>query len=205
MQDICFENPCSCFYIDTENVPNWKPILDGRVRFNDNIFIFSSVNSTKVSENDLDPFRKEGALCTVINCYTGKNAMDFQLVSLMGYMINEFPGSRHTIISADTGYEPVKEFWDMAGVDVEIMGENEVQAAKLALRKKCKKLKEEADNRELEQIMQRALNNLGPKNKGNFASELHNELIHAYGLDKGLEIYKKIKSSGLIHKYQNYF
>lgn len=205
MQDICFENPCSCFYIDTENVPNWKPILDGRVRFNDNIFIFSSVNSTKVSENDLDPFRKEGALCTVINCYTGKNAMDFQLVSLMGYMINEFPGSRHTIISADTGYEPVKEFWDMAGVDVEIMGENEVQAAKLALRKKCKKLKEEADNRELEQIMQRALNNLGPKNKGNFASELHNELIHAYGLDQGLEIYKKMKKSGLIHKYQNYF
>lgn len=205
MQDICFENPCSCFYIDTENVPNWKPVLDGRVRFNDNIFIFSSVNSTKVSENDLDPFRKEGALCTVINCYTGKNAMDFQLVSLMGYMINEFPGSRHTIISADTGYGPVKEFWDMAGVSVEIIGENEVQAAKLALRKKCKKLKEQADNRELEQIMQQALNNLGPKNKSNFASELHNELIHAYGLDKGLEIYKKMKKIGLIHKYQNYF
>lgn len=205
MQDICFDNPCTCFYVDSENVPNWEPLLEGKVRFNDNIFVFSSVHATKVLEENLDKFRKEGALCTVVNCYTGKNAMDFQLVSLMGYMIHEFPKSHHTIISADTGYEPVREFWEMAGVDIEIVGEREVQAARLALRKKSKKLKQEAEKEDLEKIIEKTIKNLGKKHKSSFLSDLHNELIHAYGINRGREIYKSLKGSELMHKYQNYF
>lgn len=205
MQDICFDNPCTCFYVDSENVPNWEPLLEGKIRFNDNIFVFSSVNATKVLEENLDKFRKEGALCTVVNCYTGKNAMDFQLVSLMGYMIHEFPKSHHTIISADTGYEPVKNFWEMSGVDIEIIGEREVQAARLELRKKSKKLKKETEREDLEKIIQKTIKNLGKAHKSSFMSDLHNELIHAYGIDRGREIYMQIKDSKMVTKYKNFF
>lgn len=205
MQDICFDNPCSCFYVDSENVPNWEPLLEGKVRFNDNIFVFSSVNATKVLEENLDKFRKEGALCTVVNCYTGKNAMDFQLVSLMGYMINEFPKSHHTIISADTGYKPVKDFWETAGVDIEIIGETAVQESRLKLRQKSKKSRKKAEKEDLEKIIQKTIKNLGKTHKSRFLSDLHNELIHAYGVDRGRELYMQIKDSEMVEKYKNFF
>lgn len=44
---------------------------------------------------------------------TGKNALDFQLSSLLGYTIKEHEGmeDEYFIISKDTGYDAVVEFW----------------------------------------------------------------------------------------------
>ena len=48
----------------------------------------------------------------------GKNALDFQLVSWLGYEIAKNGGEQFVIISKDTGFDAVVDFWQKRNVNV---------------------------------------------------------------------------------------
>ena len=57
----------------------------------------------------------------MIKCFTGEkaaSALDFQLVSVAGYLMQKYPDAEYNILSKDKGYDPMVKFWSSAGFDV---------------------------------------------------------------------------------------
>ena len=106
------------YLIDTENVRTvWTQLLD-KMTENDKIYVFYTQNSGKVSYEDLSGVLSSGKSVELISCTTGKNGLDFQLVSYLGYLIRENENADYCIISDDNGYDAVIRFWEGRDVDV---------------------------------------------------------------------------------------
>ena len=54
-----------------------------------------------------------------IRCCTGKNALDFQLSTELGYQISRVPDKRFAIVSNDAGYDSIISYWKGRGRIVE--------------------------------------------------------------------------------------
>ena len=104
----------------------------------------------------------------------GKNALDFQLVSWLGYEIAKNGGEQFVIISKDTGFDAVVDFWQKRNVNVSRHPD---------LRKAVKKT-----------ILKRA-----PEAAAEIPEELpqpqavNNALVKIYGTEMAGKIYKGIK------------
>ena len=106
------------YLIDTENVRTvWTLLLD-RMTVNDKIYVFYTMNSGNVSYEDLNGVISSGKSVELIQCHTGKNGLDFQLVSYLGYLIRNNENADYCIISDDSGYDAVIKFWEGRDVDV---------------------------------------------------------------------------------------
>ncbi len=106
------------YLIDTENVRTvWTLLLD-RMTENDKIYVFYTMNSGNVSYEDLNGVISSGKNVELIQCHTGKNGLDFQLVSYLGYLIKSNENADYCIISDDSGYDAVLKFWEGRDVDV---------------------------------------------------------------------------------------
>ncbi len=106
------------YLIDTENVRTvWTLLLD-RMTENDKIFVFYTMNSGNVSYEDLNGVISSGKNVQLIQCHTGKNGLDFQLVTYLGYLIKGNENADYCIISDDSGYDAVLKFWEERKVNV---------------------------------------------------------------------------------------
>lgn len=111
----------STYLIDYENVHvNGLAGLDDKTS-SDNIIIFYSANCNSLS---FELHRQLGETSANIEYIkiegTGKNSLDFQLVSYLGYLIAKDPGGEFAIISRDNGYGSVVEFWKKRKINVTI-------------------------------------------------------------------------------------
>lgn len=119
------------FLVDSENVnDNWLMLFD-MADEDDEIIVFYTKKSPHMSymsvirliENNKINIRFE-------ECYEGTNALDFQLVSYMGYLMGcagsfsenkcdaasaESCADEYIIMSNDTGYDPAVRFWKDKG------------------------------------------------------------------------------------------
>ena len=122
------------FLVDSENVnDNWLMLFD-MADEDDEIIVFYTKKSPHMSymsvirliENNKINIRFE-------ECYEGTNALDFQLVSYMGYLMggggacsenecdaasSETGADEYIIMSNDTGYDPAVRFWKDKGYAV---------------------------------------------------------------------------------------
>ena len=122
------------FLVDSENVnDNWLMLFD-MADEDDEIVVFYTKKSPHMSymsvirliENNKINIRFE-------ECYEGTNALDFQLVSYMGYLMGcggacsenecdaasaETGADEYIIMSNDTGYDPAIRFWKDKGYPV---------------------------------------------------------------------------------------
>ena len=116
VQEPLFDH--TIYLIDTENVRTvWTLLLD-RMTVNDKIYVFYTMNSGNVSYEDLNGVLSSGKSVELIQCHTGKNGLDFQLVSYLGYLIRNNENADYCIISDDSGYDAVIKFWEGRDVDV---------------------------------------------------------------------------------------
>ncbi len=102
----------STYLIDFENVGSDG--LDGvsELTEEDKVIIFYSINSNRISiethqaicssHADFEYFRISSG---------GKNALDFQLSTYLGYLISANNNDKYYIISKDTGYQHILKFW----------------------------------------------------------------------------------------------
>lgn len=106
------------YLIDTENVRTvWTLLLD-RMTENDKIYVFYTENSGNIKYEDLNGVISSGKNVELIQCHTGKNGLDFQLVSYLGYLIRNNENADYCIISDDSGYDAAIKFWEGRDVDV---------------------------------------------------------------------------------------
>ncbi len=110
------------YLIDYENVNKYG--FNGILKLdeNDNVIIFYSGNADKMTFDLHKQILDSKANITYfeISC-GGKNALDFQLSSYIGYLIGSKKKCRCFIVSNDRGFEYIRDFWKKQGVKVEII------------------------------------------------------------------------------------
>lgn len=99
------------YLVDTENVGTvWKLLLESITK-QDSLILFYTEKSPSISYSDLRYIFDYAEAFEMISCHMGKNGLDFQLVTYLGYLLRTATKSEYIIISNDTGYDSVIKFW----------------------------------------------------------------------------------------------
>jgi hypothetical protein len=76
------------------------------------IILFYTKNSSKIDLGTVNLLRDMKAELSIIEVHHGKQALDIQLASYLGYLIGTEPAdTEYYIISKDKGYRNVQSFW----------------------------------------------------------------------------------------------
>lgn len=116
------------YLIDSENVNDaWVRLLP-KLQGKDKIVIFFTKNSPHFAAEHaqlLAEYKKYEIIWE--KCFTGNNALDFQLVSRLGYYICKRPKDAYVIMSNDTGYDPAIKYWQQEGISVSRIRKEDVR------------------------------------------------------------------------------
>lgn len=109
------------YFVDYENVSKagLKGVEDlGR---KDKVYIFYSAYSNSLTFNEHASLMKAKAEIIYFEVRTtGKNALDFQLASFVGYILGQSERNVCYIISKDQGFANVVNFWRTKGAQIQI-------------------------------------------------------------------------------------
>ena len=100
------------YLLDYENVNSTG--LDGvrDLGADSRIILFYTKNSSKIDLGMVNLLRDMKAELSIIEVHHGKQALDIQLASYLGYLIGTEPDdTEYYIISKDKGYRNVQSFW----------------------------------------------------------------------------------------------
>ena len=127
--------------IDSENVGStWTSLLSKDERFE--LYICVTENAKSLNFTLLKQLTDEHRYkINIIECKPGKNSLDFYLSSYLGYLIGKNKHSSYTVVSQDTGYDSVIEYWCNEGYDVKRIN-TKPETPKKASRKSSKKKSE---------------------------------------------------------------
>lgn len=120
------------YLIDFENVHSSGISGVENLSADDKVYIFYTENASSLSFSSHIKLLACPAEVTYYNVDAGgKNALDFQLASFLGYLIGSGSDDCYYIISGDRGYDNVKKFWEKSGLrkDISIIGAKSVKAA----------------------------------------------------------------------------
>ncbi len=108
----------SAYLIDSENVGStWETLLKGDEKFD--LFIFVTENAKSMNFSLLRELTNDSRhKLEIIDSKTGKNNLDFHLSSYLGYLIGKNRYSSYVIVSQDTGYDNIIEYWKQQGYEV---------------------------------------------------------------------------------------
>ena len=99
------------YLIDSENVGDfWIPLLELPAEETE-LIVFYTRNSPHMSYDSLIRLKESARTVTFIKCYEGTNALDFQLVSELGYRISKNEDGRFVIVTNDTGFDAAVKYW----------------------------------------------------------------------------------------------
>ncbi len=120
------EKSSTCWYVDTENVAGrWAAILQSKGQ-HDTVMLFMTNNSGGVFAQPqvIEDMLGNPKNYITIPCYTGANALDFQLVAVVAKEIEKDRRARkrakrtHIIVSRDAGFDAAIRHWNAEGFSV---------------------------------------------------------------------------------------
>ncbi|MBD5585173.1 MAG: NYN domain-containing protein [Clostridia bacterium] len=110
------------YLVDTENVQtNWDvlvPTADER----DEFILFYSKATSKMSMSLFGQAGLKDIRFKFLECYTGRNGMDFQIATELGHLVNQHRTDGFTIVSDDTGFDVLVSYWKDRNVRVTRQG-----------------------------------------------------------------------------------
>ena len=100
------------YLLDYENVNASGLDGIGELTSDCRIVLFYTKNSSKIDLGVFNMLRSMKAEMSIIEVHHGKQALDIQLASYLGYLIGTEPAdTEYYIISKDKGYRNVQSFW----------------------------------------------------------------------------------------------
>lgn len=177
----------SIFLVDYENVS--ASGLDGLEKLTEEDVVYIFIRKMRIV-SPLMPtgvFWKAAPRALLQGGERHKNALDFQLVSFLGYLIRENGSSAYYIISKDNGFDSVLHFWTKQNTKVmrlpKLDVENTCQEHEELLSKLKELMLDEADVKVI----------LGMIQKYKTKQGLNNALMKQFDNKKTSEIYRVIK------------
>ena len=191
------------YLIDTENVGDkWYGLLD-KVKKKDRIVTFYTENHSKQLEEFLLKHVNNSQIIW-LECTVGNNALDYQLVGVLAYLIVKHPKASFCIYSNDKGYQKSVDFWQSRGVRISQKGLDE--------KKKEKKKNKQSKKKKATQIVQKTLTEEQYINEIAKSIPISNlngwycALTVILGQQKGRNWYQKIRSDQqLCDRLNQYF
>ena len=105
------------YLVDFENVSSAGISGIQRLTKDDKVYIFYTVNASNMSfAAHLNLLSSPAEIIYYNVSSGGKNALDFQLSSFLGYLISKGEEKSFCIISNDRGFEYVRAFWERSGL-----------------------------------------------------------------------------------------
>lgn len=139
------------YLIDYENVRNLRGV--GGLKENDKVIVFYTKNANMIAVDDHVEIQNSKASVDFKQVHTGKNALDFQLSSYLGFLVGQnIEGI--CVISKDTGFDCVIDFWarekniTIYKQPALVIQENEQEQEKTGLTEKKSKVKNRKSNQE---------------------------------------------------------
>ena len=116
--NMFFTSKVPSYLIDSENVGStWADLLKKEDKSDFYIFVTENAKSLNFSLlKDLTDNQRHKI--NIIECEPGRNSLDFYLSSYLGYLIGTGKHSSYTVVSQDTGFDHVIEYWKNTGLDV---------------------------------------------------------------------------------------
>ena len=213
------ETLTTCYLVDVENVGNaWIDYL--LPQENIRICLFYTAHCPSFSYANLAAILNTHTPVSCFQCDPGPNAVDFQLVSYLGYLISSSADcDRFVILSNDRGFDCVCSFWSRQGRRVErhplrtqvLLPEinpavkataqpnipnqpvPDDAAEKKAIRKSCLKAIKTCLPKE-EKVYTGEILNLIEKHKDANLQVVYQAFIKTFGQKKGLPRYQHVKS-----------
>ena len=110
------------YLVDLENVKNDGLLGMETLSEEDFLIIFYSKNANSISiDNHMKLELAKAKKEYIETKISTNNALDFQLVTYLGFLIAKYPDSSFAIISKDRGYEAVTQFWKNKKINITIL------------------------------------------------------------------------------------
>ena len=176
------------YLIDFENVhSDGLKGIEQLVR-KDECYIFYSEHAGVLTFNMHKKITESRAKIYYVEAQVGmKNALDFQLVSYLGYMLREKPEETYCLISNDKAFELVSKFWQDKGVNVTSAVSLDKAANAAHYSKISNELEKLLPDRNEREFVEKCISELSTK------SGINNRIVKKYGTTRAGEIYKLIK------------
>lgn len=187
------------YLVDYENVH--KSGLNGieELHRTDTVIIFYSENADSLSFELHHYLAQTKAVVKYIKVDTeGKNALDFQLSSYIGYLIGRNEHCKCYIVSNDKGYHNVRDFWQKRDAKIKMVSCIRSQTNSSGVKKSSvlEALQDvaltEEEKAQAAEIVKQQLK-AGAAQLSQLKININNELIHKFGSVKTKLIYAAIK------------
>ena len=187
------------FLIDYENVN--KAGLDGidALHRSDRVIVFYSQNADSLSFEVMQLLSSSRAQVEYIKVDTmGRNALDFQLASYVGYLLGKDAGCKVYIVSNDRGYNNVQIFWFKQGQKVRLVPsirQRQLSAAKKPdVRTAVSELEglDDAEKQDAADVIWRHLMT-GSPHLSHIKVGINNDLLSHFGNEKTKVIFNAIR------------
>lgn len=174
------------YLVDSENVGDiWVPLLVSSQE-DDEVLVFYTTKSPHMNYENVRMLKETEKEADFIKCFEGSNALDFQLVSELGYRLSQNADREYVIVSNDTGFDAAVRYWSTRKMPVSRLSGKECH--RMLTEKKQRVAKESGAAVEPEQEQTRAA---GP--------EVETEQVRETGqeaeAERGREQSKKPRSS----------
>ena len=184
------------YLVDSENVGDiWVPLLVSSQE-DDEVLVFYTTKSPHMNYENVRMLKETEKEADFIKCFEGSNALDFQLVSELGYRLSQNADREYVIVSNDTGFDAAVRYWSTRKMPVSRLSGKECH--RMLTEKKQRVAKESGAAAEPEQEQTRAA---GPEAEQvrKTGPEAEAEQVREIGLEaeaeRGREQSKKPRSS----------
>ena len=108
------------YLVDSENVGDlWVTHILDMAKKEDEVVVFYTKKSPHMGYDNLCKLMSEGREVKFVKCVEGRNALDFQLVTELGFRIgSDKEETCYIMVTNDTGFDAVVQYWKNAGKDV---------------------------------------------------------------------------------------
>lgn len=142
------------YLVDSENVGDiWVPLLVSSQE-DDEVLVFYTTKSPHMNYENVRMLKETEKEADFIKCFEGSNALDFQLVSELGYRLSQNADREYVIVSNDTGFDAVVRYWSARKMPVSRLSGKECH--RMLTEKKQRVAKESGAAAEPEQEQTRA-------------------------------------------------
>lgn len=142
------------YLVDSENVGDiWVPLLVSSQE-DDEVLVFYTTKSPHMNYENVRMLKETEKEADFIKCFEGSNALDFQLVSELGYRLSQNADREYVIVSNDTGFDAAVRYWSTRKMPVSRLSGKECH--RMLTEKKQRVAKESGAVAEPEQEQTRA-------------------------------------------------
>ena len=107
------------YLVDSENVGDiWVPLLVAS-QPDEEVIVFYTQKSPHMNYENVRLLKETDKEAKFIKCFEGSNALDFQLVTQLGYMLCENQENCYVIVSNDTGFDAAVRYWKQRNMPVQ--------------------------------------------------------------------------------------